>query len=672
MDRSRIPSRSIVKLWEAIGVSVFLIILLSGSWVIHTARGEPPPRLSPYAAVNLEKWIPSVGEASPILLLLNERSDNPFGLYLGEVLRAEGLNSFQVASLSELTHIPLGRSDLILLAEGPLDDEQARALRDYVATGGRLVAMRPDARLASLFGLEWAEGTTTEGYLQIEPTHPVGKGIATSTLQFHGVADHYHLAGAQVVAWLFQDRETRTGFPAITLYQYGQGQAALWAFDLARSIAYTRQGNPSWANQERDGAKFIRASDMFVGWIDLDRLAIPQADEQQRLLVNLLTFMTRDARPLPRLWYFPGAAEGIFIATGDSHQNPASAVERVLALVEEYGGRMSIYYAPPLSPSDGQRAARRVKRWMESFFPAGDASARMPPTPRQIARWRAQGHEFTFHPYVDESLETGWSNYWKEFIGLGYGPPSPTVRTHRVLWTGWVESARLQASYGIRMNLDYYHWGPAFCNKTEECGYGYFTGSGLPMRFVDQEGHILNVYQQLTQLVDEHLLAAYGGPAGLSSGEATAVSRMLIHNSLERYPGAVVAQFHIDPFAAEENYAREAEQWLRGTLGYARARDIPIWSAEEWLRFTEARQGTHLEEIQWSPEAQQLRFQLVAPADPAVELAVMVPLWHGGARLVQVEVDGHPVLHGERRVGGVLYGWVSVWAGSHQIAATYR
>lgn len=672
MGRTRSRPPSVLKPIQTVSVCVLLFVLLLGYLWARAAQGEPPPNFPSYAPMDLENRISPTAGTNPILLLVNERSGNPFGLYLGEILLAEGLNCFQVASISELARIPLGYFDLILLAEGPLSDDQARLLENYVKAGGRLVAMRPDARLADLFGLERVEGSTPEGYIQVEPTHPAGEGIATETLQFHGVADHYHLAGAQAVAWLFRDKGTPTGFPAVTFHRHGRGQAALWAFDLARSVAYTRQGNPAWANQERDGANFVRAVDMFVDWVDLDRLAVPQADEQQRLLANLLTFMAQDARPLPRLWYFPGASEGMFIATGDSHQSPSSAIEQVLTLVEEYDGHISIYYAPYLSPSDWRRAARRAKRWAEDLFPAESAALPVSPTPRQIANWRARGHEFTLHPYVDESLEGGWRDYWKEFTGLGYGPASPTVRTHRVLWTGWVESARLQASYGIQMNLDYYHWGPALCKKTGECAYGYLTGSGLPMRFVDQEGRILNIYQQLTQLADEHLLATFGGPAELSAEEAIRVSQTLLRRSLERYPSVLVAQFHVDPFAAGGEYASEAEQWLRGTLDDVRAHGLPIWSSQEWLQFTEARHSARLEEIQWSPEAQRLSFQVVARTNPNAELTVMVPLWHDGARLVQIEVDGQSVQYSERRVGGVLYGWVSVQMGSHQITAVYR
>jgi hypothetical protein len=42
------------------------------------------------------------------------------------------------------------------------------------------------------------------------------------------------------------------------------GQAAAFTFDLARSIVQTRQGNPAWAGQERDGQPGpIRSNDLF-------------------------------------------------------------------------------------------------------------------------------------------------------------------------------------------------------------------------------------------------------------------------------------------------------------------------------------------------------------------------------------------------------------------------
>ncbi|MBK9053561.1 MAG: hypothetical protein IPL78_22470 [Chloroflexi bacterium] len=88
---------------------------------------------------------------------------------------------------------------------------------------------------------------------------------------------------------------------------------------------------------------------------------IPQADEQQRFLVNLLTTISQGMRPLPRLWYFPGAAQTLFVATADSHQDPGAAVAELLHHVEKYEGHASVYYLPPLY--NEWRGLSQLARW---------------------------------------------------------------------------------------------------------------------------------------------------------------------------------------------------------------------------------------------------------------------------------------------------------------------
>ena len=86
-------------------------------------------------------------------------------------------------------------------------------------------------------------------------------------MQYHGTADRYTLNGATAVATLYSNATTATPNPAVTLRSVGSsgGQAAAFTFDLARSVVYTRQGNPAWAGQERDGVVGIRPDDMFYG-----------------------------------------------------------------------------------------------------------------------------------------------------------------------------------------------------------------------------------------------------------------------------------------------------------------------------------------------------------------------------------------------------------------------
>src|SRR5262249_24937727 len=129
---------------------------------------------------------------SPILLVVDPASTNPFGNYIGEVLRAEGHNAFQVEAPSNLTSPYLASFPYVILTQMTLTSSQASMYNGYVSNGGTLIAMRPDAQLASVFGLTVAGGTTSEGYVLPSATNPVSAGIAQQTLQFHGAADNYN------------------------------------------------------------------------------------------------------------------------------------------------------------------------------------------------------------------------------------------------------------------------------------------------------------------------------------------------------------------------------------------------------------------------------------------------------------------------------------------------
>src|SRR5262249_48578174 len=147
--------------------------------------------------------------------------------------------------------------------------------------------------------------TLSNGYLAIDTTVSPGTGIVGETMQFHGPASLWSLSGAVAVAALYSDATTPAGAPAVTMRSVGTngGSAAAFLFDLARSVAMTRQGNPAFSGQERDGIAPIRSDDLFYPtWIDFNKVEIPQADEQQRLLVNLIEEINRDRKPLPRFW----------------------------------------------------------------------------------------------------------------------------------------------------------------------------------------------------------------------------------------------------------------------------------------------------------------------------------------------------------------------------------
>lgn len=631
------------------------------------ARREPAPLAE---GVELASGRPMAAPkpGTPLLLLANPQARPDFSLYLAEILRTEGLVGFQRATVGEVGASDLAHFSVVVLGSGPLTEQQIGFLQAYVVNGGALVGVRPAPVLATLFGVRYLGADAQGDYLHVSQGVPEVDSFDTGPLQFHGRYDQLECVGASLIA------STAVGTPLVTLHHFGRGMTALWAFDLAQSIALTRQGNPTLADQDRDSIPGVRASDLFVGWIDPERIGIPQADEHQRLFVRIIERLAENSTPLPRLWYFPNNASAVLVTTGDAHGSRVSHIEQVLGIVERHGGTASIYYTPP-HVSVVRRLAQKA-RWTVEQIPGigGLVQTHDPsPTPVHVAAWRTRGHEFGMHPYVETSLEAGYNEYWNEFIKYGYGPLPPTVRTHRVLWHGWVDNALVQARYGLRMNLDYYHSGSTVRKPDGTWMDGYLNGTGLPMRFVTTDGALLSVYQQPTHLVDEHLIRVFdtGYEVGLSGAAAAVVSINQIAASVLRFPAALGLQCHVDPFLIGGTKAENVSRWLTDVLSYANAQGVPILSAERWLAFTETRAAARVFDLRWDAGRRSLSFALELPSTGAGGMTLLLPVRHSRALVRGAQVNGMTATRGERTIAGMRYIAVAVAAGYQQIEVNY-
>jgi hypothetical protein len=545
------------------------------------------------------------GGTPAVLVVVNDGAPNPFGAYLPEILRAEGINTFDVVQLSALDAPTLDAAALTILAETPLTAPQTTLLTDYVAAGGRLIAMRPDVQLAPVLGITPAAGSTTDGYLLIDQTGP-GGGLQDVTLPFKGAADHWDLSGASTVATLYSTRSLSAARPAVVRH----GRTAAWTFDLARSTAYVRQGDPAFAGLDRDGQVAYRTTDIFFQTIDLERVRVPHADVQMRLFSRMIGELLADSQPLPRLWYFPGASRTLLVPTSDSHTSTPAAYAALIDAVEGAGGRLT-FYLPRFLDLSGS----------------------------PIADWVANGHDVGLHPYFTEDghandFPAGYAAVATWFASSIPVAPGPTTRHHRNEWGGWVDPVSVMAGHGVRMDLSYYSEGPVLDHPTQASqAHGFITGSGLPMKFVNAAGQVSTVYQQATPLTDEQLVFGEHSQQ-LSPAQALAVSRQLIDDSQAGGYSAIGAQFQVDfyPFG-------EVKPWVDGTLAYAASRQVPIWSARRWLAFVEARVATQMGVPSWTPGTGELSFTVAVPAgaDPQ---SVVLPQTFAGRVVGHVSLDG--------------------------------
>ncbi len=582
---------------------------------------------------------PPEGPGGPILVVSS--AVNPFGRYYAEVLRAEGLNEFIAMDVSSVTSTTLASYDVVILGEFPLTSAQAAMFSQWVTGGGNLIAMRPDPQLAGLLGLVATGGTLANGYVLVSTSSGPGAGIVGETMQFHGTADLYALNGATAIASLYASATSATGAPAATVLDVGLGKAAAFTYDLARSIVYTRQGNSAWSGQERDGVSPIRSDDLYYGaasfdrepdWIDFSKVQIPQADEQQHLLTNLILQMNARNKPLPRFWFLPSGFKAAVVMTGDDHANGGTA------------GRFDTYLAD--SAAGCSVADWQCVRSTSYVYPNS------PITNTQAQQYTAAGFEVALHVTTNCADFTSYAelgSYYTaqlaSFASSYPGIPAPaTNRTHCVTWSDYDSQPKVELAHQIRLDATYYYWPGSWLNDRP----GLMTGSGMPMRFADRAGRTVDVYQAMTQLTDE-------------SGQTYPLHiDTLLDNATgpKGYYGVFTANMHTDTVASAGSDAIVAS---------AQARGVPIVSARQMLTWLDGRNGSSFGALSWSGNA--LSFS-VSAASGARNLRALLPASAAGLSLTSLTRAGATVPFTSETIKGVPYAVFGAAAGAY--LATYK
>jgi Concanavalin A-like lectin/glucanases superfamily/Bacterial Ig-like domain/Bacterial Ig domain len=612
--------------------------------------GAADPRVKDVAGNALaadQTWsFTTQSSSSPVLVLTS--SARPFTKYIGEILQAEGLNSFTSLDVSRLSPSLLGSFSVVVLGETPLTPTEVTTLSDWVNAGGRLIALRPDKQLAGLLGLVDAGGTLSNSYLRINTATEQGAGLVGETIQFHGTADRYTPAGATSVATLYSNASTATTNPAVSHRTVGTngGQAAAFTYDLSRSVVLTRQGNPAWVGQNRDGIDPITPTDLFYGasatdpqpdWIDLNKVGIPQADEQQRLLANFVVLMSRDRTPTPRFWYLPRGEKAAVVMTGDDHGGGDTAP------------RFDTY--KDQSPSGCSVAlwdCVRATSYVYSDTPISNS-----------AGYVADGFEIALHPHdgfgcsspTPAALEARYTQQLAEFAAQFPGVPAPkTSRFHCVAWgNDWASHAKIQLDHGIRMDTNYYYYPVEWIGDRP----GFMTGSGMPMRFADEDGTPINIYQALTQLPDE-TTGDRDEDIYAAQWTATLLDRAL---GSQGYYGVFTANMHTD---------FDQSDGSDNIVDAALTRSVPVVSAKQMLDWVDGRNASSFDNIAWSGNT--LGFT-VAVGSGGNGLQAMLPTQAGGKTLTALSRGGNAVFYTTQTVKGIQYAVFSASAGTY--AATY-
>ncbi len=450
-------------------------------WTFTTQDPPPPP--------------PDEGPGGPILVIAHP--SNRFGRYFAEILRAEGMNAFDVADLPEVNGALLDAHDVVILGETPLDASQAAMFARLGASGrqsdrdaprcGSRAAPRDHARGRNAVECvprdRHRDGARHRARRDVDPVPRCERSL------HHERSDGSRDA---LVRCIHSDRAP--GGDARRSRRERRPSRRVHVRSRAlRRVHAPRKSAVGGAGAGRNRAASLRRSLLRCGGrrsaAGLDRSGQGRHSPSRRAAAASRPTRAGDERgprAAPSLLVLPARREG-----GDRahrrrslrlHARPIRALpgRRSSGMRRGRLGVRPLHVVPLSRKSDERRrrpphSSRKASKSGFISIPGARTGRRhrSPPTmPRSGAR----------SPRSIPSLT-----------------PSPTERHHCITWSDWATAPKTELTFGIRLDTNYYYWPPAWVQDRP----GMFTGSGMPMRFADLDGTMIDVYQVATQMTDE-------------------------------------------------------------------------------------------------------------------------------------------------------------------------
>lgn len=293
-------------------------------------------------------------------------------------------------------------------------------------------------------------------------------------------------------------------------------------------------------------------------------------------------------------------------------------------------GRMNQY----LSYSSSNTAAA-VANW-DAIRSSSFMYPNSPISNAQIAFLQNQGFDLSVHVnpncsvWTPADLATYFTTQLTQFTTAYYAAYTPVShRVHCLTWADWASLPKTELLNGIRLNVSYYYWPDVWVNNRP----GMFTGSGMPMRFADTDGSLIDSYQATTQMTDESgqnypstiaaLLNNATGPAG--------------------YYGVFAANMHTDYAPSDGS---------DGIVQTALSLQIPVVSARQMLDWLDGRNNSTFTNYTWTNN--QLGFTVIQDAK-AVNLKGMLPRTVSAGSFISLTQNGVAITTTTDSIKGVSY-----------------
>jgi hypothetical protein len=280
-------------------------------------------------------------------------------------------------------------------------------------------------------------------------------------------------------------------------------------------------------------------------------------------------------------------------------------------------------------------------------------------TSAQADQFAASGFEVALHVttncnnFTPDSLRNDFTNELDQFKTAYPSLPAPvTNRTHCIPWSDWATHAVVEAENGIRFDTNYYYWPAAWIGDRP----GFFTGSGMPMRFGDLDGSMIDVYQAATQMTDESGQPIPETIDALLNGATGA----------NGYYGVFTANMHTDNGNNGNNLNDTSGAKAAQIVASAQAHGVPVVSSAQMLTWIDGRNNSSFANIAWSGSALSFTVNQAAGANG---LRGMLPLSANGGFISSITRNGSPVAITRELIKGVDYAFFDAAGGNY--VATY-
>lgn len=600
-------------IWRSLRWDFLLLVLLSAGLGIYWLLSTPYHRAAEEKHVDGSRP-PDRTEGDILLLLPDAPSaeakefdelDCTYGWF--NILWQE-YGSFASALTRNLSpEILAGRSVVIVprrVAES-MPTTGVSALAGFVRNGGQLVIEQPGEGWMSLSGVsastkkrEAKSITSTEGLGVHGPTRKHLPSVPLlGTLQIAPQQEMWP-SGPTLVEIDSQ--------PGVLLREVGQGRVYTFLFDMGCTSTGLQQGLPTGKMRFGRGTETLIPTSARVADEKMRTTRVPFSDLLERSL--LAHFST--ARPIPKLWYYPGTYAGALLLSHPAAMNTRAAIGYA-DWNRKQEGTSTIFVAPDRINSAQTGLFEQAEADLGILWVRGQSR---PPITRTIGigALKPLAQELSLEEQIGAISRLLPAERGR--IGL--------VHTEETLWgNDWSLTFEQMAAARIKMDTSF---GP---NGAEE--FGYLFGTGFPFYPLDERGLPLPLLEQPFLLHEQSLTRER-------------LERFLVNSrSYFHQPIAINLPAH----AMERNPSAGALLGFRDALSMAKEHNHWVATQREFLEFLYARRQSVLTS-QWSETTRRLTISvnLLGANSRTLEggaiPGVAVPRTWRGEEIEKVILDG--------------------------------